>query len=42
VIEPGDRIPKVIGTSYDGETIDFGSLTGRAVLYFYPKANTSG
>jgi len=42
VIQPGDKLPQVTGTTHEGETIDFGSFTGRGVLYFYPKANTSG
>ena len=42
MIKPGDKAPAVVGTSYDGTTIDIGSPGKRTVLFFYPKANTPG
>jgi len=42
MLKEGDRVPAVIGTSYDGRTFDLGAPAMRTVLYFYPKANTSG
>jgi peroxiredoxin len=32
----------VVGRSYDGRTFDLGAPGKRTVLFFYPKANTSG
>ena len=42
MIEPGDKAPEVVGTTYDGRHIDLGHPTARTVLWFYPKANTGG
>lgn len=42
VLKEGDQSPKVLGTSYDGVTIDLGAPGRRTVLWFYPKANTGG
>ena len=42
MLKEGDQSPKVIGTSYDGVTIDLGAPGRRTVLWFYPKANTGG
>jgi len=42
MLKEGDKAPAVTGTSYDGRTFDIGALAARTVLYFYPKANTSG
>jgi hypothetical protein len=42
VLKEGDMSPKVVGTSYDGVTIDLGAPGRRTVLWFYPKANTGG
>lgn len=38
----GEKAPAVTGTSYDGSTYDLGAPGKRTVLWFYPKANTSG
>jgi peroxiredoxin Q/BCP len=39
----GDRIPEVLGTDQNGNTIKSSDYRGRKlVLYSYPKANTSG
>jgi len=42
MLKEGDRTPAVTGTSYDGRTFDLGAPGMPTVLYFYPKANTSG
>ena len=43
MIEVGAAAPTFVGTSADGTTLDFASYRGRpVVLYFYPKANTTG
>jgi peroxiredoxin len=42
VIEAGDRIPAVRASTCDGGVLDLGSLTGKAVLFFYPEASTGG
>jgi peroxiredoxin len=42
MLKEGDRAPAVTGASYDGRTFDLGAPGVRTVLYFYPKANTSG
>jgi hypothetical protein len=42
MLEAGDRSPQVVGTSYDGRTVDLGSPGSRTVLWFYPKAGTGG
>jgi peroxiredoxin len=42
VIQVGDKAPAVIGRTYDGTTVDLGAPGKRTVLYFYPKAGTSG
>lgn len=39
----GDKIPEVLGTDQNGNTIKASDYRGRKiVLYSYPKANTSG
>jgi thioredoxin-dependent peroxiredoxin len=43
MIAPGDLAPAFTGTTQDGSTFDSASLRGQPyVLYFYPKANTTG
>jgi peroxiredoxin len=42
MLTPGEKAPTVTGTSYDGQTFDFGAPGRRTVLWFYPKANTGG
>lgn len=43
MIEAGTSAPDFQGTTQDGEPISLASYRGRpVVLYFYPKANTSG
>ena len=42
MLKQGDKSPKVTGTSYDGAALDLGVPGRRTVLWFYPKANTSG
>lgn len=38
----GEKAPAVTGTSYDGRSFDLGVPGSSTVLWFYPKANTSG
>ena len=42
VLEAGDKAPSVQGTTFDGRVIDLGAPGRPTVLYFYPKASTSG
>jgi peroxiredoxin len=42
VLREGDLAPAVIGVSYDGATFDLRAPGKRTVLWFYPKAGTSG
>ena len=42
MLKEGDKAPALTGTSYDGRTVDIGAPGARTVLYFYPKASTSG
>jgi peroxiredoxin len=42
MLKEGDKAPAVTGASYDGRTFDVGAPAARTVLFFYPKANTSG
>ncbi|MFY9716919.1 MAG: peroxiredoxin [Thermoplasmata archaeon] len=43
MLAAGDAAPEFSGVTARGETLTLGSLRGRpAVLYFYPKAGTSG
>jgi peroxiredoxin len=42
VLTAGEKAPAVVGTSYDGQTLDLGTPGRRTVLWFYPKANTGG
>jgi peroxiredoxin len=42
VIKAGDKAPSVTGRAFDGTSIDLGTPGKRTVLYFYPKASTSG
>ncbi|RHW18024.1 peroxiredoxin [Sphingomonas gilva] len=42
-LSEGDRLPALMLTGADGETIDLAKLRGKPlVLYFYPKADTPG
>ncbi|MEZ5125404.1 MAG: hypothetical protein R2826_04030 [Thermoleophilia bacterium] len=42
MLQSGDKAPAVVGTSYDGREYSLGAPGRRTVLFFYPKANTSG
>jgi len=43
MIEPGSLAPDFQGTTQDGRPLTLSSFRGRpVVLYFYPKANTTG
>jgi peroxiredoxin Q/BCP len=43
VLEVGELVPPFVGTSASGTPIDSSSYRGKPlVLYFYPKANTTG
>ena len=42
MLKVGGKTPNVTGRSYDGRTFDVGTPGKRTVLFFYPKANTSG
>ncbi|GAA4022576.1 peroxiredoxin [Sphingomonas swuensis] len=42
MIEEGQKAPALNLATTAGETIDLGSPSGRLVLYFYPKDDTSG
>ena len=43
MIEPGSQAPDVVLPDQDGNQVNLGDFAGRTVvLYFYPKANTSG
>ena len=42
MVSEGDRAPAVTGTAYDGRTFDLGAPGVPTVLFFYPKAGTSG
>ncbi len=42
MIEAGDRIPAVRAATCDGEVLDLTAFAGKGVLFFYPKAGTSG
>ena len=43
MIAAGDTAPTFVGTTADGAPLDLATYRGRPViLYFYPKANTSG
>ena len=43
MIAEGDRAPEFSLTADDGSTVTLESLRGKnAVLFFYPKDNTSG
>jgi thioredoxin-dependent peroxiredoxin len=43
VLETGDRAPTFALVDQQGQTVSLGDFGGRKVLvYFYPKANTSG
>ena len=43
-VEAGDSLPDAALTAHDGEEISLADLAGKQplVLFFYPKANTSG
>lgn len=43
MIAAGELAPSFVGTAADGTALDFAAYRGRpVVLYFYPKANTTG
>jgi peroxiredoxin len=42
VVLAGEKAPSVRGTTFDGRVIDLGVPGRPTVLYFYPKASTSG
>ncbi|MGC2359528.1 MAG: peroxiredoxin [Thermoplasmata archaeon] len=43
MIAVGEVAPSFVGTTAEGAPLDLGTLRGRPfVLYFYPKANTTG
>ncbi len=42
MLKAGDNAPAVLGTSFDGRTFELGAPGRRTVLFFYPKAFTSG
>ncbi len=43
MIEPGERAPAFTLPNHDGQDVSLGDFAGRTVVvYFYPKANTSG
>ncbi len=43
MIEPGERAPAFTLPNHDGDNVSLGDFAGRTVVvYFYPKANTSG
>ncbi len=43
MIEAGQLAPPFVGTTADGSSLDFATYRGKSVvLYFYPKANTTG
>jgi peroxiredoxin len=37
-----EKAPPVVGTSYDGQTVDLGAPGAPTVLFFYVKASTPG
>lgn len=43
MIQPGDKVPDVLGTDENGNTVRLSDFKGKKVaLYFYPKDMTSG
>lgn len=43
MIQIGDKLPKILGTDQNGNTITAEQFAGKKLaLYFYPKDNTSG
>jgi hypothetical protein len=42
MLKAGERAPQVVGTSYDGRTVDLGAPGKPTALWFYHKANTGG
>ncbi|MBQ2122602.1 MAG: thioredoxin-dependent thiol peroxidase [Bacteroidaceae bacterium] len=43
MLKIGDKIPEILGTNENGETLLSSNFKGKKlVLYFYPKDNTSG
>ena len=43
MLNPGDKAPDFSLQSDTGETLDLAALAGkRAVIFFYPRDNTSG
>jgi peroxiredoxin Q/BCP len=42
-LKPGDRAPSFTVTDHEGRTVSSDDLRGtRTLLYFFPKADTSG
>lgn len=43
MIQPGDKVPDILGTDENGNTVRLSDFKGKKVaLYFYPKDMTSG
>lgn len=43
MLQPGDKIPSVLGTDAQGRTVTADEFAGKPlVIYFYPKDNTPG
>jgi thioredoxin-dependent peroxiredoxin len=43
MLKVGDKAPSFLLTSDDGTEVSLGDFKGkRALIFFYPKANTSG
>ena len=43
MIKPGNKVPRLSGTTADGGALKLADLQGKwTVLYFYPKDNTTG
>ena len=42
MLTEGEKAPKLTGTTYDGQPFNVGAPGRRTVLWFFPKANTSG
>jgi len=38
MLKTGDRVPSMVATSYEGESLDLSSLGKRTVLWFSPKS----
>ena len=43
MLNPGDKAPDFVGRDHDGNTVKLADYQGKTVvLWFYPKASTSG